>query len=46
MLAGDYRVPPRLHTRLWELLSPPGPVEGLDYFIGARQNLPGGPRGR
>ncbi|MFD8789128.1 hypothetical protein [Kitasatospora sp. NPDC059599] len=46
MLAGDYRVPPRLHTPLWELLGPPGPVEGLDYFIGARQNLPDGPRDR
>ncbi|MER7583768.1 hypothetical protein [Kitasatospora sp. NPDC097691] len=40
MLAGDYRIPPRLREPLAELLGPPGPPEGLDYYIGARQNLP------
>ncbi|GAB7183793.1 hypothetical protein ATKI12_3624 [Kitasatospora sp. Ki12] len=42
MLAGNYRVPPRLLEPLGELLGPPGPVEGLEYFIGAYQDLPDG----
>ncbi|MFJ8628979.1 hypothetical protein ACIRD3_39865 [Kitasatospora sp. NPDC093550] len=42
MVAGDYRVPPRLLAPLGELLGPPAPVDGLDHFIGARQDFPDG----
>ncbi|MFJ9777029.1 hypothetical protein ACIRVF_38340 [Kitasatospora sp. NPDC101157] len=42
MMAGGYPVPARLWRPLEELLGPLGFADGLDYFLGARQNLPDG----
>ncbi|MGW2376709.1 hypothetical protein [Kitasatospora sp. NPDC001683] len=42
MMAGGYPVPSRLWRPMQELLGPLGFEQGLDYFLGARQNLPDG----
>ncbi|MFH9347623.1 hypothetical protein [Kitasatospora sp. NPDC017646] len=42
LMAGVYPVPARLWPPMQELLGPLGFEDGLDYFLGARQNLPGG----
>ncbi|CAM5639665.1 putative protein OS=Kitasatospora aureofaciens OX=1894 GN=HS99_0017065 PE=4 SV=1 [Kitasatospora aureofaciens] len=42
MMAGGYPVPAQLWRPVQDLLGPPGFEDGLDYFLGARQNLPDG----
>ncbi|MER7674805.1 hypothetical protein ABTY61_40975 [Kitasatospora sp. NPDC096128] len=42
MMTGSWPVPPQLWGPLQELLGPLGLEDGIDYFLGARQNLPDG----
>ncbi|UKY50679.1 hypothetical protein [Streptomyces inhibens] len=42
MLAGEYPVPPDIWEPLREILGITAFREGIDYFLGARQDLPDG----